>query len=249
MGTSSSHRSPSTPEWERVKQLYRQANPDPGRVSSRIAQALAAQAPGELAGPGVACCLSSLLLASSDAAAARLPLPPHAPPLLVLSQALREQAEREIAAAGYASRFSDIALNALGTTVFEAGAGGAASVFDIPAPQVLASVGCYAAECRLHELSRCFVAHDFDHLFRHLVTRDTPDFVGRAGLPTVAAASQLRDAVAAYCRAAVTRIEAAVHETVLTEALQVTGPERLRLVGGVLADLTDRGLQQVAAGE
>jgi len=40
MGTSSSHRSPSTREWERVRELYRQYNPNPLEVLSRIVSAL-----------------------------------------------------------------------------------------------------------------------------------------------------------------------------------------------------------------
>ena len=249
MGTSSSHRSPSTPEWERVKQLYREPNPDPRQVSSRIVSALDADTRRELSDSGVACCLTTLLRASGSAAAGTLLIAPGTPALLSVSQVLREQAEREIARAGYASRFADIALNALGTATFEAASSGSSSVFDVSAEQVLASLSAYTKEQRLHDLSLCFVAHDFDHLFRHLVTRDTADFVGGEGLPTIAHASQLRDAVAAYCRESVARIEAAAYETALAEALQAGAERGRETIQAVLTDLTELSLQRLAVGE
>ena len=112
MGTSSSHRSPSTPEWERVKQLYREPNPDPREVASRITSALDATTRQEMAGPGVACCLTHLLQASRQVAdlglATLVPDTSAAPPLLAASEVIREQAERDIALHGFASRFSDL---------------------------------------------------------------------------------------------------------------------------------------------
>ena len=248
MGTSSSHRSPSTPEWERVKQLYRKPAADPGQVSARIVSALDADTRPELSGPGVACCLTALLQASRAAADGSLHIPLGIPPLLSMSQVLREQAERAIAANGYASRFADLALNALGTATFEAASGGAASVFEASAEQATASLAAYATDHRLHDLSVCFVAHDFGHLFSYFVTRDVADFVGGEGLPTVAEASQLRDRVAAYCQHAVAKIEAATHEQALAEALQSGFEPGLGRIEAVLADLTELGLQQVAAG-
>ena len=248
MGTSSSHRSPSTPEWERVKQLYRQPDADPGQLSSRIASALDAGSRRDLSGPGVACCLSALLGASGAAARDALSIAAAAPPLLAISQALREQAEREVAAGGFASRFTDIAINALGTATFEAAARGSASLFDVTSPEVVHSLAAYTDERRLHDLSLCFVAHDFDHLFRHFVTRDTPDFVGGDGLPTIAHASQLRDAVAAHCRRSVAALEASIYEDALGEALRADPRQQRERLQEVLSDLTQLGLQQLAAG-
>jgi hypothetical protein len=252
MGTSSSHRSPSTPEWERVKQLYREPNPDPREVASRITSALDATTRQEMAGPGVACCLSHLLQASRQVAehglAALVPAAPAAPPLLAVSEAIREQAERTIALNGYASRFSDLALNALATSVFEAGAGGSPELFSIGAPVVETGLAAFAREHRLHDLATTFVGHDFDHLYRYFVTRDTNEFVGGPGLPTVAEASQLRDAVAHYCRDSIRQLQAAVHEEALAAALQAPGDEGLTQMQQVLSDLTSRGLQRLAAG-
>jgi len=251
MGTSSSHRSPSTPEWERVKQLYREPNPNPREVASRITSALDAETRQEMSGPGVACCLRSLLQASTRVGdgglAALLPPGTEAPPLLAASEAVREQAEREIARRGLASRFADIALNALATTVFEAGAGPSAELFNVDLATAEAGLATYAREHGLHRLALTFVGHDFDHLYRYFVTRDVSEFVGGPGLPTVAEASQLRDAVSRYCRDAVGELEAAVHEEALAAALRQDEAQGLASVQDVLADLNDRGLQRIAA--
>jgi hypothetical protein len=252
MGTSSSHRSPHTPEWERVKQLYRESNPDPREVVARITSALDAATRQEMAGPGVACCLSSLLQASRQVAgvglAALVPATPAAPPLLAASEAIREQAERTIARHGFASRFSDLALNALATTVFEVGSGGSPELFSIAAPVVEAELGAFAREQRLHGLATAFVGHDFDPLYRYFVTRDTNEFVGGPGLPTVAEASQLRDAVSRHCRESLRQLQAAVHEEALAAALRASDEEGLIQVQHIFSDLANRGLDRLAAG-
>lgn len=250
MGTSSSHRSPNTPGWERVRQLYQQPNPDPREVASRITSALDQATRRDMSGPGVACCLSSLLQASRLAAEgglAALVTVGDRPPLLAASEAVREQAERAIAREGHASRFSDLGLNALATAMFEAGAGGSPELFSITADQAADALASYHTERRLHRLALTFVGHDFDHLYRYFVTRDTSDFVGGPGLPTVAEASQLRDAVSRHCRETVAALEAAAHEQALAVALRLDDSQALASVQDVLTDLTERGLQRLAA--
>lgn len=251
MGTSSSHRSPSTPEWERVKQLYRQPNADPGHIASQIVSALDMETRREMSGLGVACCLTNLLQSGHEVASNGLDSilsVAQAPVLINLSQTIRERAEREIALAGLASRFTDIALNAVGTAAFEIGSGGSAEIFSIPAATIESNLRHLLTSEGVHGLARCFLAHDFDHLFRYFVTRDTADFVGGEGLPTVAHASQLRDAVARYCRDSITRIEMVGCEQSLLRALAQPGPEGLSQTQGILTDLTELGLQQLAAG-
>jgi hypothetical protein len=252
MGTSSSHRSPSTTEWERVKRLYRGPMPDPGQLAGAIVSALDTATRHEMSGPGVGCCLSLLLRASDTAAAGGLDLllasTPATPPLLSLSQMLRDQAEREIAARGYASRFADIALNALGTATFEAAASGAASVFDITGQEAAASLAAFSHDRRLHALSLCFLAHDFDHVFRYFVTRDTTDCLGGADMPSIAHASQLRDAVAAYCRGAVARVEAAVYEQSLAAALREDTEPCGEGIQTILSELTKLSLERISSG-
>lgn len=250
MGTSSSHRSPKTQQWERVKRLYRE-NSDAAQVSARIAAALDGGTRRELAGAGVVSCLEALLLLAHRAAQEGLSelasTPSGVPPLLWLSQSVRGAAERAISQHGYASRFSDLALNALGTATFEAGSGGASSVFDIRAGAATAALARYAEERRLHDLSLCFVAHDFDHLFRHLVTRDSADYVGGGSLATVTQASQLRDAVGAYCREAVALVEATAFEECLCAAVGSAPEDRAGKLGTVLAELTALSLDRLMA--
>ena len=251
MGTSSSHRSPSTPEWERVKQLYREPKPNPRDVASRIASALDVPTRQEMSGPGVACCLRSLLDASARAGdgalSALLPPGSEVAPLLAVSEAIREQAERDIARGSFASRFADIGLNALATAVFEVGAGGSAELFHVDLATAVAGLASYARAGRLHQLALTFLGHDFDHLYRYLVTRDVSEFVGGPGLPTVAAASQLRDAVSQYCHQTMNALTATVHEDALAAALRQDDEHGLVLMQDVLADLIEQGLTRIAA--
>ena len=254
MGTSSSHRSPSTPEWERVRELYRERDVPPGLIAASIVSALEPETKREMAGPGVACCLSSLLYGARVADLEGL-LPiweahPRAqgPALLRLAQALREEAEQQIAGHGFASRFADLGLNALGTATLEAGAGGAAEVFNIPAAEVGENLAVYPRQRRLADLSLCYLAHDFDHLFRYFVTRDLSDFIGSEALPSVSDGSRLRDAVTQYCRRAVARVEAAGLEGPLTVASAARGEEDLRQVQAALGGLVQLGLEQVTSG-
>jgi len=250
MGTSSSHRSPSTPAWERVKRLYGQPHPDPREVAARITAALDEASRRDMTGPGVACCLSSLLRASPQVAAhglAALTTGGERPPLLAAAEAIRARAERAIAYAGFASRYSDLALNALATAVVEAVAGGSSDLLHVDADRATAALGSYARDHRLHCLALTFVGHDFDHLYRYFVTRDAGDFVGGPGLPTVAEASQLRDAVSRHCRETVAGLAAAAHEEALAAALRRDDDRALAQVQDVLADLAERGLQRLAA--
>ena len=252
MGTSSSHRSPSTPEWERVKKLYREPNPEPGRVASRIVSALDAETRAELSGLGVASCLSRLLNLSREVAAAGLSaraLTAGLPPLLAVSEAVRSEAEREIAREGLAGRFTDLALNALGTATLQAGSRGDARVFDITSEQLSQALTEFTTGNCLHALSLCFVGHDLDHVFRYFVSRDIADFVGTPALPRNVLASQLRDAVGAHCRETVAGLAAAAeYEQPLQEALAAPLP-RLDLIQAALADLTELSLHQLAVGE
>ena len=252
MGTSSSHLSPSTPEWERVKRLYRKPNPEPGTVVSLITAALDDGTRAELSGPGVACCLRQLLQASATVAAEGLSalIQPDGtvPPLLAVSEAIRQRAERDVAREGFASRFSDLALNAVATAVFEAGAGGSPDIFHIPFSRTEQELASYCRDGRLHRLALTFVGHDLDHVFRYLVARDSSEFIGGAGLPTSAVASRFRDTISHYCRQSTAAVEAAVHEEALAAAVRAADGEALPFVQGVLTDLNSVSLQRLAAG-
>lgn len=251
MGTSTSQRSPATMEWERVRELYRQPDPDPGEIASRIVAALDPQTRSQLAAPGVSCCLQSLLQFSCDYDAGLVGWPaglPSGPPLLALAQVLRERAEQRIAAGGLASRFADIGLHALGTCVLEAGAGDALGVFHLDLPHVSGSLGAYAREGRLADLSLCYLAHDFDHLFRYFVSRDLSDFVGSAAVPNVASGALLRDAVTLHCRETVRRVQAQAHEPTLRHAMTLAAEDGQEHMHGVFREMIDDGLELLAAG-
>ncbi|MBC7288997.1 MAG: hypothetical protein H5T86_13370, partial [Armatimonadetes bacterium] len=111
MGTSSSQRSPATPEWERVRELYRQPNPDPGEVAARIVQALDPATRRAMGDLGVAVCLDTALLASKQIAEVGLAqwlraanIEPGAPPSLQAAAAARAQAQNRIISLREASR-------------------------------------------------------------------------------------------------------------------------------------------------
>lgn len=170
------------------------------------------------------------------------------PPLLQISSLLQQRAERTIATQGLVSRFAEVGVRALGTAVFEAGASADADTFHISADSVAANLARYSQDGQLSRLAVCFLAHDFNHLFSHFVTRDISDFTGTAALPTELQRSQLRDAVARYCHEAALQAEAAVHEGMLAEALRADEDHGRPRFGEVLADLTRQGLDRIAAG-
>jgi hypothetical protein len=204
-----------------------------------------------MSGAGVACCLSTLLNLSREVAAAGLAaraMIPGLPPLLAVSAAVRSEAEIEIAQKGLASRFTDLALNALGTATLQAGACGGAGVFEVNAEQLEQALAAFTTEHRLHDLSLCFLGHDLDHVFQYFVSRDIADFVGTPNLPRNVQASQLRDAVGAHCRRTVEGLQAAAYEQALREALSGAEP-RLDQIQATLAELTELSLQKLAVGE
>jgi hypothetical protein len=207
MGTSSSHRSPATAEWEYVRELYRQPSPDPGQVVGRIVDALDPATRVDMAGPGVATCLGTLVTASHSVH--RLGLASvltdlgvgTEPATLQLAAGLRRRAQDEVIAASAASRFSELAIDALGVTAMEAAAGDqAAQLLALPLQQAQRHFGSYAAEGRLHKLAGAFIGYDFDRVFRYFVSRDLSDFVGSDAFPHVGLAQQFLDRIGLHCR-------------------------------------------------
>ena len=130
MGTSSSQRSPSTAEWDRVKELYQQPHPLPGEVVSRIIQALDPDTRRGLHDRAVTACLATLLWGSTAVADQGLQqflrrLPPiPAPSVVALAAGLRDTAAAYITTTGTASRFGELAIDALSNTVLNVAAGG-----------------------------------------------------------------------------------------------------------------------------
>ncbi len=204
MGTSSAQRSPTTPEWERVRDLYRAGVRDPDEIARRIVRALEPAVREDMSGPGVATCLDVLLhgVYTVSQTPPRGPLQ-HCPSGLAAAGLLRGLAERHIAVARRGSRFSDLALDALGSCVVNmlAPEGPGASLDALrtqrPAwPLLLGERG------GLGGITRAFVAQDLDRCFRYFVGRDISEFIGTPPLPDVAAGQAVADEVAAHCRAA-----------------------------------------------
>jgi hypothetical protein len=190
-----------------VRELYRRPNPDPGQVVERIVLALDPSTRTEMAGPGVATCLGALVSASHGVN--RTGLPPvlldlgvgAEPAALQLAAGLRRRAQDQVVAAGAASRFSELALDALAVATMDAASGGqTAELLTLPAAVAERHFGGYAADGRLHDLAGTFVAYDLDRVFRYYVSRDLSDFVGSDAFPHVGAAHRFLDSVALHCR-------------------------------------------------
>jgi hypothetical protein len=150
-----------------------------------------------MAGSAVARCLGTLTAASAGAIdPALLSLDPSLPASADVAAALRRCAQSEIARHREASRFGELAVDALGASALEIGeqVPGSAEV-------VRATLARYSQERRLADLATTFVSHDLAHAFRHFVERDTPAHVGGPRLRVVSDAERLAAEVAGLCRA------------------------------------------------
>jgi len=196
MGTSASQRSPRTPEWERVRRLYDDPQAPTRVIVARIVEALGPQTRAGMADSAVARCMATLTRASAgDLEATLMSLNPDLPAAADLAAALRACAESDIARHREASRFGELALDALSASALEIGEG----VEEAPG-LVRAALARYADERRLADLAGTFVAQDMGYAFRHFVERDTPAHVGGPRLRTVREAGALADEVASVCR-------------------------------------------------
>ena len=250
MGTSAAQRSPSTPEWERVRELYRHQNPDPGHIAAQVVAALDAPTVRAMSGPAVSLCLGAVLHGSARASADGLPAllqglgAPAGPPAIQIASGLRGYAESQIVGAGVSSRFGDLALDAIGTlslaVAAEAQQGG---VFQLPASAVEAQWARYAREERMDALSAQFMAHDLDHAMRYFVARDLSEFVGTDAIPTVLVGSQLIERVGQYCRERTRGIGLSDFLPEISAQLAAPPSERLG-AAEVLAPVVDAGLSQ-----
>jgi hypothetical protein len=252
MGTSSSQRSPATPEWERVRELYRQPHPDPGEVAGRIVAALDPATRKGLSDRGVALCLDTALVAVkevSETGLRGLVGKVQEPAALQAAAVVRQQAQERIVRDGAASRFAELALDGLAVAVMEVASGGQAGrLLTASTPQVEEHLARVVREGRLHVLARTFLGYDFDRVFRYFVSRDLSDFVGSAAFPDVGHAQQLLDRVAYYCRRCVTAVSWEDSEPVLQAAVARPEPERLPVVQDFLTRAVGWGLDAIAAG-
>lgn len=256
MGTSSSQRSPSTPEWERVRELYRQPHPDPAEVLSRIVSALGPETRAGLKSAGVVCCLDHLLEAPLAAQARELSRlltgHPGVPqmPVIELANGIRRRAENEIISLQMASRFSDLGLQAVGTTVMGAAESipGSPGLLKVTLPQLETHFAAFYEEPRLNNLAGAFLADDLSHAFRYFVARDISDFVGTEALPTVSSSSILQDKIAHSCRLITGSVDLTGSEDMIRHALaQPDAAERVEVLHGFFGQAVESGLNVLAA--
>ncbi len=256
MGTSISHRSPATPEWERVRKLYRQPNPQPGEVVAHIVWALDPSTRQAMSHAGVTVCLDTALAASRDVATSGLEellegagLAGRGPAVLCYASALRDTARRRLVEASASSRFAELALDGLAVTMMQAATGGQADLLEnTTQKQAEAFIGSYFSEQCLHDLSTTFLGCDLDRVFQYFVARDLSDFVGTEALPSVGYASRLLDQVAAHCRGTVNKLELGAAEPLLQQATVAPVSERVPLVQGFLQDAISQALGLLGSG-
>ncbi len=256
MGTSTWQRSPETEAWKRVRELYSQPDPSPTEVASRIVAALEPKTRSGMSDAAVATCLGSLVegVQRVDVAGIERTLDDldvgREPAAIQMAAGLRGRAERVIADHGFASRFGDLALEAVGTTALAIAtlSTSGAGIMEMPLSVAEQNFAQFAREDRLHELAALFVGHDLDRSFRYFVARDVADYVGGEGIPTVSDANILEDAVAAHCRETWGALALDEYEDRLRSAVDRTPVERVELLSPVMAAGVGRGLDLLAAG-
>jgi hypothetical protein len=248
MGTSTAQRSPRSPEWESVRELYREGVRDASEISRRVSRALGPATRLQMQGPGVVTCLDTLLQGAQEVGGQPAQgLLSGAGSLLEVAARLRTEAERRLATGGLGSRFSDLALDALGSSVMglalqAPGTVDLQTLSGLP-PSLL---GSYRQSGRLAELASEFVGWDLDRCFRYLVTRDLSEYVGTSAIPTVSEARQVADAVGAHCRYMASQITPALREDRLLELEGEAPPERVLRLGQPFKDMLDAGLSSIA---
>ncbi len=253
MGTSSAQRSPSTPEWDRVKELYRQPQPPPGEVVSRIIQALDPDTRQDMHDRAVTAALDTLLWGSASVADQGLEQflqgfqPISGPPVVALAAALRDTAVDYITTAAVASRFGELAIDALSNTVLAVAAGDQ-GLLQVSAEEADANYGGYARESNLSGLSVQFFSHDFDRVLRYFVSRDLSDFIGTEALPTVSSGSRLLDDVAHYCRQTAQQMDLREYEDRLQQAIRLPIDQRIQTLQPITAEGITVGLGVLAGG-
>jgi len=255
MGTSTWHRSPDTEAWQRVRELYAQPEPSPHDVVSRIVAALGPETRAGMSDQAVVTCLGTLvgasqLVAAEGMASALAGLGVGGEPAAVqMAAGLRDRAEGLIAEHGLASRFGDLALEAVGTTALAIATVRApdAGIMEASLAVVEDGFSAFDREGRLHEVAALFAGHDLDRTFRYFVARDVGDFIGGEGLPTVSHASRLEDAVAAHCRDAWRSLQLAEYEELLVPTLGTPPAERVGHLQPVMAAAVAQGLHVLGA--
>lgn len=256
MGTSTWHRSPETEAWKRVRELYAQPDPSPREVVARIVAALEPETRGGMSDAASATSLGTLVEGVRSVELTGLPGALTAlgagaePAALQWAAGLRARAERTIAAEGYASRFGDLALDAVGNSAIAVATRSTtgAGVISLPLAEAEASITRLGRERGLQEAMGLFVGHHLDRTFRYLVARDLGDFIGGAGLPSVSHANRFEDAVAAHCRATWEQLRLDRFEADLGAVPELAPRDRVAMLSPILAAGIGQGLDLLGAG-
>jgi hypothetical protein len=256
MGTSTWHRSPETEAWKRVRELYAQPDPSPEQVVSRIVAALEPETRAGMSDAAVTTCLGTMVdgVQQVDRHGIEQALTGlgvgREPVAVQMAAGLRGRAEQTIAGQGFASRYGDLALEAVGTTALAVAtlSTSGAGIMEVPLHLAERNFAHYSREDNLHELAALFVGHDLDRSFRYFVARDVADFIGGEGIPSVSHANRLEDAVAAHCRDAWSELALAEWEDRLGSVAERSPAERVELLSPVMAAGVDQGLDLLAAG-
>jgi hypothetical protein len=256
MGTSTWHRSPETEAWKRVRELYAQPEPSPQAVVARIVAALEPEARSGLSDAAASTCLGTLLEGVHSVEFTGMSRALEAlgvgaePPALQWAAGLRGRAERTIAAEGYASRFGDLALDAVGNAALAIATRSTtgAGIMSLSLPEVYVHISRLRRERGLHAAMSLFVGHDLDRTFRYFVARDIGDFIGGAGIPSVSHANRFEDAVAAHCRSAWEGLRLDEFEDDLRATFGLPPVERVATLSPMLATGIGQGLDLLGAG-
>lgn len=256
MGTSTWHRSPETEAWQRVRELYARPDPSPPDVVSRIVAALSPETRAGMSDAATSTCLGTIVEGVRKVERVGLQetlreLGVAAEPAAIqMAAGLRARAEQIIAAEGYASRFGDLALEALGTTTLAIAtlSNSSAGIIDLPLAIAQDNITRFGREQGLHRAMELFIGHDLDRTFRYFVARDIGDFIGGAGIPSVSHANQFEDAVAAHCRQAWEGLDLSRFESGLAAAVELTPHRCAQTLSPMLAAGIGRGLELLGAG-
>jgi hypothetical protein len=256
MGTSTFHRSPETEAWKRVRELYAQPDPSPSEVVGRIVSALEPDTRAGMSDAAVATCLgtvvegvqrvdrSGLAMALDELGVGREPA------AVQIAAGLRGRAERMIASEGVASRFGDLALEAVGTTTLAVATLSPSGTGLMELPLSVAEQGFknFAGHGRCHRAAALFVGHDIDRTFRYFVARDLGDFIGGDGIPSVSHANRLEDAVAAHCRETWDEVSLTQYEDRLNSIIDLPAHKRVEVLEPVMAAGITQALDLLGAG-
>jgi hypothetical protein len=176
MGTSTVHRSPSSPHWRVVNTLYRDPDVSPARLLAEVFRASSEPYAKQLGGPEASHCVA-LLLRTFGPGAESTPAS-HAPELSrLLATESRGAASRE----HWSPFYADLANRAMHRTVLSVGAPGTS-------PRAPESV------------VRLFLGHLLATCVDHVVSRDLSAHLGSKALSNAATALRLSSSLKAAAR-------------------------------------------------